>query len=87
MPSRDERKQTFKKAYKEHGSIMKASEATGIGRGTHYDWLKADPEYKAAFEDTKDDFAESVENVMFTRIFHDPKCHHVLIIFALKGLM
>jgi len=87
MPTRDERKALFIKAFKKTGSIKGASEKTKIGRRTHYDWLASDPEYKQEFEDGRADFAESVEDVMFKRIFNDPKCHHVLIIFALKGLM
>ena len=87
MPSRDERKSVFLREYKRLGTIVKASEATKIGRGTHYAWCRDDAEYKAQFQDTKEDFAETVENVLFDRVLTDPKCAPVLVIFALKGLM
>lgn len=44
------------------GIVTTASKAAGIDRGTHYDWLQSDPEYKAAVEDINNvvlDFAES----------------------------
>lgn len=38
-------------AYAELGNVSKAAEAAEIGRTTHYDWLDADPEYKARFQE------------------------------------
>lgn len=87
MPSRDERKAQFKNAFKKLGTIVKASEATGIARATHYQWCRDDAEYKNTFHEAQADFAETVENVLFDRVLNDKKCAPVLVIFALKGLM
>jgi hypothetical protein len=49
-------------AYKRTFSISEATEAAGVPRDTHYDWLKSDPAYKAAFEASKDEAIESLED-------------------------
>lgn len=44
------------------GIVTDAAKVAGIDRGTHYNWLREDPEYKAAVESLNDivlDFAES----------------------------
>ncbi len=44
------------------GVITTAAKVAGISRQIHYDWLKEDPEYKQAIEDTAEvalDYAES----------------------------
>lgn len=44
------------------GNVTEAAEKIGINRKTHYEWLKDDPEYKAAVDSLKNvalDFAES----------------------------
>ena len=44
------------------GNVTEAAAAVGMSRETHYDWLKNDPEYKAAVDSLKNvalDFAES----------------------------
>jgi hypothetical protein len=41
----------------------------GIDRGTHYDWLKADPGYKAAFEDVQDQAAQALEDEAVRRAY------------------
>jgi hypothetical protein len=44
------------------GIVTTAAKIVGINRGTHYDWLKDDEEYKAKVEALSDlvlDFAES----------------------------
>lgn len=44
------------------GIVTTAAKIVGIDRCTHYEWLKNDPEYKAAVESLDDiviDFAES----------------------------
>jgi hypothetical protein len=42
----------------------------GIDRGTHYDWLKADPEYKAEFEKIQDQAVQSLEDEAVRRAYH-----------------
>ena len=44
------------------GIVTAACKSVGISRQTHYDWMAADPEYKAAVDGIADialDFAES----------------------------
>ena len=44
------------------GVVTSACKKVGIGRTTHYDWIKTDEEYKEAVESIEDialDFAES----------------------------
>jgi hypothetical protein len=44
------------------GVVTTACKKAGVGRTIHYEWLKNDPEYKAAVQDIQDitlDFAES----------------------------
>ena len=44
------------------GIVTTACNAIGIGRTTHYEWMKKDPEYKQAVKDIENrtlDFAES----------------------------
>jgi len=44
------------------GIVTTAAKIVGIDRGTHYDWLKVDEDYKAAVDSIQDitlDFAES----------------------------
>jgi len=84
---RDQRKAEFVDAFKTAGTIRGAAKATGVAARTHYDWVKQDEAYAREFDFAQKEFGEKVEDVMFDRIFNDPKCHHVLIIFALKGLM
>jgi hypothetical protein len=88
-------------AYVEHGTIFHACEAASISRRTHYDWLKADPGYSAAFEDAKDAVADGLEQEAAHRAkegwlepvyYKGEVCGQVrrfsdlLMIFLLKGL-
>ena len=73
---------------------------TGIDRGTHYDWLKADPGYKAAFEAVQDQAAQSLEDEAVRRAYEGVErpvtvagkrelvreYSDTLLIFLLKGL-
>ena len=87
MPSKSENQARFLKVFKDKGTIVSTSEETGIKRGTHYQWMRDDADYKEAFIAAKDDFAETIEMVLFDRVRYDKKCAPVLIIFALKGLL
>jgi hypothetical protein len=49
-------------------NITKACEATGVGRRTHYQWLKEYPEYKAAFESIPELELDFVEGKLFELI-------------------
>lgn len=57
------KKEMIKALVKSLGIVTLACEKVGIERSTHYDWLKADIEYKTLVEDIGDvalDFAESM---------------------------
>ena len=44
------------------GVVTTAAKASGIGRTTHYTWMREDPEYKSQVEDIQNvaiDYAES----------------------------
>jgi len=73
----------------------------GIDRGTHYDWLKADPGYKAAFEAVQDQEAQALEDEAVRRAYEGVErpvyqmgrqvgtireYSDALLIFLLKGL-
>ncbi len=61
--STDKRKQAMLDALeKSLGVVTPACKVAGIHRTTHYDWLRNDPDYKAAVEELENvalDFAES----------------------------
>lgn len=56
-----QRKRAMLAAYPHYGTVMHAAEAVGIGRRTHTNWLKEDPEYAAAFEAAKEELLEVYE--------------------------
>ena len=93
-------KRRFLEAYARCGVITEAAETVGIGRESHYDWVRDDPEYKAAFEHAQQRAADSLESELFRRVRegveesvteHDGKQRitkrfsDTLLIFALKG--
>ena len=41
----------------------------GIDRGTHYDWLRKDPEYRAQFEAATDQAAQTLEDEAVRRAY------------------
>ena len=67
MPTKSSKPNIKKKAMlqaleKSLGIVTTAAKQVGIDRWNHYDWMKSDPEYKAAvdaIEDVALDFAES----------------------------
>lgn len=71
----------FLAALSKTGRIDKAAEAAGIGRQTHYDWLKADPEYVQMFADAEVLAAQMLEDTATGRavegwdepVFHEGK--------------
>lgn len=54
-------KAKFLAEYRELGNVSYAAKAAGIARRSHYEWLKEDAEYKAAFEDAADEAADVLE--------------------------
>lgn len=59
--SSDVLKRAFLVAFAQGGNVSLAAREAGVGRRTHYDWLKADKEYKAAFEAAHEDAADALE--------------------------
>jgi hypothetical protein len=72
----------------------------GIDRGTHYDWLQKDPEYRAQFEAATDQAAQALEDEAVRRAYEGVErpvtvagkrelvreYSDTLLIFLLKGL-
>lgn len=57
------RKKGMIKALREHkGLVTYACEAAGVGRSTHYDWLREDPEYKKEVDAVEDLVLDFIEN-------------------------
>lgn len=47
--------------FRDSGRIDLACEAAGVDRSSHYEWLKGDPVYKAAFEEAEKQAADMLE--------------------------
>lgn len=45
------------------GVISSAEKIAGITRATHYDWMKKDPEYKAAIDEMDEKIGVFFENL------------------------
>lgn len=58
---RHKKKNAFLAAYALCGNITKAAECATIPRMTHYDWLKSDEAYAAAFEEAKQEACDHLE--------------------------
>lgn len=82
------------------GNITKAVKAAKIGRSTHYDWLRDDPEYPALFNEAVRQAGDVLESEAIRRasdgvqepvFYQGEKCGSVrrysdtLLIFLLKG--
>ena len=57
----------FLQAFQTVCTVTKAAAKAGIGRRTHYDWLKADPSYAAQFEDLEQAVTETLEQEVIRR--------------------
>lgn len=100
-PDRDALKRRFLIAFAESGNVSAAARLAGVGRRTHYDWLKADKEYRAAFDAAAEDAADALEEEARRRAlgYEEPvydragamtgvrrRHSDLLMIFLLKGL-
>jgi len=80
--------------------VLSACEAASVGRTTHYDWMRDDPEYAAAFEEARKVGAKSLEREAIRRardgvdepvFYKGAQCGAVrkysdtLLIFLMKG--
>lgn len=94
------KKAAFLAAYARCGIVSRACRAAEVGRTTHYEWVKTDPEYKAALENARHEAIEVLEAEAIRRakkgwlepVFHEGVvCGHkrkfsdTLLIFMLKG--
>jgi len=55
------KKGAFLEAYRKIGTVAAAARVAGVDRRTHARWIKADPRYAAAFEESHEDFIELLE--------------------------
>lgn len=62
---RKNNKAAFLKAFRRTCDITLSAKMVGIGRKSHYEWLKTDPKYAAAFEDAIPDAATELESYLF----------------------
>ena len=72
-------------ALREHrGLVTYASKASGVGRSTHYDWMRDCPEYKQAVDEIKDFVLDEIEHTAMSMITDDK--NPAVTIFYLKTL-
>jgi len=94
------KKEAFLAAFAETATITAAAAVVGIDRRTHYDWLKADPEYTERFRAAEQAVADSLEAEAIRRaregvekgvwhqgelVGHERQFSDTLLIFLLKG--
>lgn len=93
-------KAKFIEAFAGVGNVSAAAKLAGVGRRTHYQWLKDDAAYAEAFADAVDEAADRLEvearrravNGIVEPVFHKgvqvgtiKKYSDTLLIFLLKG--
>lgn len=61
------KKRAFLAAYAHLGNITEAAKAATIYRTTHYDWLKTDPDYTAAYHQVREAAADRLETEALRR--------------------
>lgn len=98
--TRQLKKPQFIEAYRRLGTITAAAEAAGVARGTHYEWLRNDPEYAAEFRQAEEAVADMLEREAIRRavegterfVYHqgevvgaERQFSDTLLIFLLKG--
>lgn len=71
-------KTAFLAAFRKLGTVACAARAAGTARASHYEWLRDDAEYAAAFEQANEEFIESLEAAVIesaTRGIEEPVIH------------
>ncbi len=91
----------FLEAFADVGTVTRAAKVAGIERRTHYWWLKDDPDYAAAYQETQEQAADMIEAELVRRAVEgvEKPVHYqgkrvdvvreysdILLIFLLKGL-
>ncbi len=77
------RQKTFLKAFLEVATVTWAAKAAGIGRRTHYDWLKKDEGYQEAFSQAEDVASDALYEEARKRAISGKS--DVLLMFLMKG--
>lgn len=68
MFSEKKKEQMIEALRKNAGNVKLSTEAVGISRRTHYEWLDNDPDYKQAVEDVAEGCIDDAENALKTAI-------------------
>ena len=71
--SGDTRKALFLAAYSEWGTLRKACSVTGTPRGTYLSWHSSDYKFAEAMEQSRREFAESLEGLALERVKNPDK--------------
>lgn len=50
------------------GLVMPATKKAKVGSRTHYEWMKADPDYAAAVRDLRDEMLDFVESALMSTV-------------------
>ncbi|MBL7739833.1 MAG: hypothetical protein JNK14_11470, partial [Chitinophagaceae bacterium] len=64
----DNKKRMLEALDESHGIITRACQIAKVGRTTFYEWLEADPEFKAKYEAVNESAIDFVESKLFERI-------------------
>lgn len=68
LPEVTEAKQRlFLSAFAMCGSLRGAARISGVPRSSHYEWKEGDADYKTAFEQAKDEYADVIDEEMHER--------------------
>jgi hypothetical protein len=77
------KKRAFLAAYSRCGSLSRAAKRAGVDRRTHYNWKRADPDYREAFLQATIEAGDSLEDKLMD-LAHEGNV--TAAIFLLKGL-
>lgn len=62
-----QRKKAVLAAFLRHGTVYHACRAAKVERARHYEWLKKDAQYRAAFEEAQQSVADTLEREAIRR--------------------
>ena len=80
-----EQKNKAIEVYAKHGTILKASQFASVSRQTIYEEMKRDKDFKKAMTSAKQEYVESLEDVLDARIkSQTDKASAILLMFKLK---
>jgi hypothetical protein len=97
---RNPKKRAYLAAFVRTCSVTGAARAAGVDPARHYEWLRADPEYRAAYQAAQDQAAQTLEDEAIRRAYEGVErpvtvagkrelvreYSDTLLIFLLKGL-